>query len=167
MPNTQVVHPGTYPLLDVLGPSIAFLTLPDEPGAVYCVMIGTIPPGVSIPLHSHADLESFYVLSGTVEALVAEGDRLTWRSVKTGDFVHVPENVKHAWRNSSKDPVVQLLTTTPKMGKFFQEIGRPLTSDAPPAPPRPDELQRFAQISARYGYWLASPAENAAVGISF
>jgi hypothetical protein len=25
----------------------------------YCVTKGTIPPGVSVPLHSHADAESF------------------------------------------------------------------------------------------------------------
>jgi quercetin dioxygenase-like cupin family protein len=167
MPNTQIVHPGTYPLLDVLGPSIAFLTLPDEPGATYCVMVGTIPPGVSIPLHSHPDFESFYILSGTVEALVMEGNRSTWRPAKTGEFVHVPGDVKHAWRNTSPEPVVQLLTTTPKLGRFFQEIGRAVSPGAPPAPPTPAELQHFAQISARYGYWLASTAENAAIGISF
>ena len=30
----------------------------------YCVSIATMPPGVVVPLHSHADRETFFVLSG-------------------------------------------------------------------------------------------------------
>jgi hypothetical protein len=49
------------------------------------------------------------------------------------------------------------------MGCFFREIGRPFT--AAPQPPTPDDLIHVAEVSARYGYWNATPEENAAVGI--
>jgi len=32
--------------------------------------------------------------------------------------------------------------------------------------PTREDIERLAQITARYGYWMASPDENAAVGIS-
>ena len=33
-------------------------------------------------------------------------------------------------------------------------------------PPFPDEIQRFLNTAERYGYWVATPEENALVGIS-
>jgi hypothetical protein len=32
-------------------------------------------------------------------------------------------------------------------------------------PPFEGDVRRFAEVAARYGHWLASPQENAAVGI--
>jgi hypothetical protein len=61
------------------------------------------------------------------------------------------------------EPAIDLITTTARLGKFFQEAGRPITGS--PRPPAPDEIARFAAIAAKYGYWLGSPEENAAVGI--
>ena len=34
------------------------------------------------------------------------------------------------------------------------------------APPSPEAIERFLQTSARYGYWNATPDENAAVGLT-
>jgi hypothetical protein len=31
--------------------------------------------------------------------------------------------------------------------------------------PTPEALQKFVQIAMRYGYWLATPEENAAAGV--
>ena len=53
------------PVLDVLGPTIEFLTSPDEADGGLCVMRGVIPPGVVVPIHSHDDAEAFYILAGT------------------------------------------------------------------------------------------------------
>jgi hypothetical protein len=76
----------------------------------------------------------------------------------------VPRNARHAWRNLSSEPVVALIITTKRLGRFLQEAGRPATGAAQP-PPTPAELARFAAIVAKYGYWNATPEENAAVGI--
>jgi hypothetical protein len=44
-----------------------------------------------------------------------------------GAFIEVPSNAKHGFKNRSQHPVVQLITTTSKLGRFFQEIGRSTT----------------------------------------
>jgi hypothetical protein len=54
----HLIKPEQVETIDVLGPTIQFLTPPDRKDAP-CIMRGTIPPGVSIPLHSHADPETF------------------------------------------------------------------------------------------------------------
>jgi len=77
--------------------------------------------------------------------------------------MHVPGGVPHAWRNVSTEPVVALLFTTPRLGRFFQEAGRPATRALQHV--TPEDLARFAAVSAEYGYWNATPEENAAVGI--
>jgi hypothetical protein len=59
--------------------------------------------------------------------------------------------------------VVVLIIMTKMLGQFFQETGRPETSI--PLPVTPEDLARFAAISGKYGYWNASPEENALVGI--
>jgi len=50
----------SHVVLDVLGPTVEFLVLPSDCAGDYCVISGTIPPGVSVPIHSHPDDESFF-----------------------------------------------------------------------------------------------------------
>jgi hypothetical protein len=108
--------------------------------------------------------EGFLVLSGAVQVLAERGGGLQWLDVAEGDFIDIPGGAKHAFRNESDGPVVQLITTTSTLGRFFQEIGRLVTGVLQP-PPTPEDIERFTQVAARYGYWLASPEENAAAGI--
>ena len=152
-------------VLDVLGPTVEFLVLPLESAAGNCIMKGTIPPGVSVPLHSHPDDESFFLLSGRLQALDQRKDGFKWINMNAGDFRHVPQDVRHAWKNKSNEPAVAIIVTTPRPGRFFQEIERPVTADAFSQAPSPADIQRFVEVAARYDHWLASPQENAAVGI--
>jgi quercetin dioxygenase-like cupin family protein len=57
----------------VLGVLIQFLSAPEQINDQISVMRGTVPEGVVIPLHSHADPEIFYVLNGSLEVFQAEG----------------------------------------------------------------------------------------------
>ena len=41
----------------------------------------------------------------------------------------------------SNEPAVDLIVTTARLGRFFEEIGRPVTDS--PQPPTPDELAYF------------------------
>ena len=124
---------------------------------VYWVMKGTLPPGVSVPLHSHSDAESFYGLVGEGEALVQTAAGLVWKKLRPGDFIHIPGGTKHAWRNRSSEPISTLVTCTARLGRALREMAQ--------VAPSPDSIQRLAEISERYGYWLGSPEENASVGI--
>ena len=55
---------------------------------------GTIPPGISVPVHSHRDIEAFFVLSGNVEVRSEEDGTARWIAVVPGDFIQVPSNAK-------------------------------------------------------------------------
>ena len=142
-----------------------FLTSPEDEHNDFCVLKGTIPPGTSVLLHAHVDTVDFIVISGSVEALQDKAQGFTWITAQPGDFIHVPGNARHAWRNVSEEPVVNLIITTKRLGRFFQEAGRPAMG-TPQSPPTPEKLERFAAITAQYGYWNATPEENAAVGIT-
>jgi quercetin dioxygenase-like cupin family protein len=160
-------NPTTGLVVELFGPTAEFLTSPEDERNDFCVLKGTIPSGVHVPLHSHLDTEDFLVISGAVEYLLqGKEGRYEWIGAKPGDYIHVPANAHHAWRNLSSEPIVSLITTTKRMGRFFQEVGRPvMTGAAAPQPVTPADLARFAAVSARYGYWNATPEENAAVGI--
>jgi quercetin dioxygenase-like cupin family protein len=147
--------------LDVFGATVEFLTYADDDVNQICVMRGVIPPGVTVPVHRHGDFEDFYVISGTHQVLVPGAHGLQWRDAHAGDYVQVPGGVLHAHRNVSAEPAVDLIVTTARMGRFFRAVGRPL----PAAPPTLQELTRFTQLAAEYGYQIGSPEENAAVGI--
>jgi hypothetical protein len=116
---------------------------------------------VVVPIHSHADRETFFILEGELQGLWED----RWTTVGVGGVFDIPGGIRHAWRNGSGGPASLLVVTTMKMGRFFHDIGRPLGT-FPPGPPTPAELQRFVELSHAYGYWLGSPADNAAVGIS-
>ena len=51
---TLVKNPSTGKVLELFGPTLEFLTSPQDLQNDFCVMRGTLPPGVSVPLHSHA-----------------------------------------------------------------------------------------------------------------
>ena len=170
MPSDQlhstVLHEiakGTpYATVDVFGPSLEFVSGPDDSAADFWVMRGVVPPGVVVPLHSHDDAEDFFILAGTQQVLTKSDKGLKWRDVNAGDYVHIPAGVPHAHRNVSDEPAVELVVTTARLGRFFQEVARPDTSQ----PPTPAELAEFVAVAARYGYDLATPEQNAAVGIA-
>jgi quercetin dioxygenase-like cupin family protein len=164
---TTEINPARGARLDVLGPTVEFLTSPQEVGTDFCLLRGVIPPGVSVPLHSHPDTEDFIVISGEVQALNQGTTGYEWIEVKAGDHVHVPGNARHAWRNTSGAPFVTYIITTPKLGKFFQEVGRPIGNTDQPVPAEDiaDFLARYGSAAGKYGYWNATPEENSAVGI--
>ena len=166
LPGTHIVVERDREGIDLFGPSFQFLVAPQPSDEAPCVIKGTIPPGLSVPIHRHAGVEACFVLSGNVEVLSDEGGEAHWIAVGTGDFIEVPSNAKHAFRNKSQHPVVQLITISSKLGRLFQEIGRPITRGTTLDLPSSDELQRLVKTCERYGYWLATPEENAAAGIS-
>lgn len=148
------------------GTLFEILASPEEVGDGICLIRGTLPPGVAVPLHSHSDLELFYVLEGSMEIFQSKEGASGWKTVGVGAVVAVPGNVKHALRNTSSLPAIMAVVTTSKLYEFFGEISKPFDPKRSPAPPTPEEMRAFFDTVARYGYWMASPDENAAIGIS-
>lgn len=161
----RVVDLEGLPRIHVMGPTIQFVTSPDEDAP--CLMRGVIPPGAVVPLHSHADPETFVVLSGWVEGLHHHDGTFEWKLIGAGEVFHVRGHAKHAFRNQSEVPAVMLITSTPTMGRFFREIGTPLASgEHVEDPPSDATIQRFLEASAKYGYWNATAEENRQVGLT-
>jgi uncharacterized RmlC-like cupin family protein len=115
-------------------------------------------------LHSHTDAESFYVLSGEAEVLVQTTGGLEWQKLRPGDFIHIPVGAKHAWRNRSSKPMSALVSCTAKLGRALQEMGQ-LMSEGGMHIPSQARIQHLVETMERYGYWVGSREENAAVGI--
>jgi quercetin dioxygenase-like cupin family protein len=62
-----VKNPSTGKVLELFGPTVEFLTSPQDAQNDFCVLRGTISPGAFVPLHSHPDTEDFLVISGELE----------------------------------------------------------------------------------------------------
>jgi len=151
------------PVLDTLGTTIEVLSRSSADDGGVCALRGVIPPGVIVPLHSHEDPEDFYILAGTQEVLTQQAGGLEWISAHAGDYVRIPAGAMHAHRNTSSEPAVDLVITTPKLGRFFEAVGRPVSD--PPVPPSRDDVERFIDTALAYGYVLGTPEQNAAVGL--
>lgn len=158
----QLADGTPYAAVDVFGPTLEFVSGPNDPAVDFWVMRGVVPPGVAVPLHRHDDAEDFFILSGTQQVLTRGDQGLQWRDVNAGDYVHIPAGVQHAHRNVSDEPAVELIITTARLGRFFQEVARPDSR----RPVTPTELAEFVAVAAKYGYDLGTPEQNAAVGIT-
>jgi quercetin dioxygenase-like cupin family protein len=152
--NARLLDPRRAHVLDVLGPTIQFLTEPadGEP----CVMRGVIPAGVAVPLHSHPDPETFLALSGAVEGLTGED----WVTIEPGAVFHVPAGARHAFRNRSSEPAVSIVVSSARLGRFFRE------ARSPEGTPDAEALRHFLAVAERYGHWNGTPQENAEVGLA-
>jgi quercetin dioxygenase-like cupin family protein len=159
----RIVDGTPYTAMDVFGPTVEFISGPDDPGADFCAMRGVVPPGVTVPLHSHEDDEDFFILTGTQQVLIKDDQGLHWRDVRAGDYVHIPGGVPHAHRNVSDEPAVELVITSARLGRFFQELAR--STDDARWPLTNDDLARLVALSTKYGYILGTPDDNAAIGI--
>lgn len=152
---------------NVFGVLLNFLVTPAETGHEVSLFKGILPPGVVIPLHSHAEPEVFYVLEGSLEVYREGGQpQGGWSATQPGGVVAIPGNVKHALRNTSSTPTTVLLVTQDELYNFFRSIAKPFETGQMPAPPSPEDMQRLVAAAAKYHYWMGSPEENAMIGIS-
>jgi quercetin dioxygenase-like cupin family protein len=149
-------------VLDLLGPTVQHLTPLSNDDDGYCMLRGTVPPGVVVPIHSHPERETFYIIAGELEALKDGG---WWQALKAGDVFDVPGGAKHAFRNMSASSASVLIVTTMALARFFRQVGRPV-ADVPASLPSSEMLRQFARASLAQGHWLGGVAENAAIGIA-
>ncbi len=164
-PVTHLVDVDSRAALNVMGVEIRYLTEPGAEDNFPCILRGTIPPGVVVPLHKHDDPETFFQLSGEMEGLSMTDEGFEWIRIRPGDVFHLPGGARHALRNLSRVPSIAFLTTTSRMGRFFREIGAP-AGPGRSGPPTEETIRHFLETAARYGHWNATRDENARVGIS-
>ena len=151
---------------NMFGGLFNFLVTPAETGHEVSFFKGILPPGVVIPLHSHAEPEVFYVLEGSLEVYRESGQPQGWSTTQPGGVLAIPGNVKHALRNTSSTPTTVLLVTQEELYNFFRSIAKPFEVGQMPVPPSPEDMQQLFVAAAKYHYWMGSPEENATIGIS-
>lgn len=159
--KTGLFKSGTNGIFDVGGPQVQFLTQVSDADDDFCVFKGFIPPGVIVPIHSHAERETFYVLDGELEALLVD----RWTTLGPNDVCDVPGGSKHAWRNSSDKLASTIFVVPMRLARFFRDIAGPAEAGKR-GPPSPEQLQRILELAHAYDYWLGGPEDNAAVGLS-
>ncbi len=137
-------------------PGNRYLTGVTDGDGDYCVMLCTLPQGVVVPMHSHADRETFYVMSGNPDFF--RGDH--WETLGPGDVIDAQDSIRHAWRNSSATDASMLCVTTMRMARFLRDVAVNDNSADPNA-----GAQRFLRLVREHGYWLASPEQNEAIGL--
>jgi quercetin dioxygenase-like cupin family protein len=81
-------------------------------------------------MHSHADRETFYVISGNLDFF--RGDR--WETLNPEDVIDAQDVVRHAWRNSSGTAASMLCVTTMRMARFLRDVAVDDGSADPLAP---------------------------------
>jgi quercetin dioxygenase-like cupin family protein len=140
-----------------LRPMNEYLTEVSNNEGDYCVIRCSLPAGAVVPMHSHADRETFYVVSGNLDAL--NGDR--WEKLGPGNVFDVRDGAQHAWRNSSQLAASMICVTTTRLARFLQDISISAAGSS-----AEEQAQRFLELVHANGYWLASPEENAAVGLA-
>jgi hypothetical protein len=132
---------------DVLDPRIQCLTPLSDNDEDHCLVTGAVPAGVVALLHSHADL------GGEVPGLWQD----RWSMLGVSDVFDVPGGLKYAWRNASGVSAALLLVCLCGWAGSFAILLRRV---------RRSQLMSSALSRHAYGYWLGSPTDNAAAGIS-
>jgi quercetin dioxygenase-like cupin family protein len=141
------------------GDLYTFLVTGAESGGAYFAMEALVPTGGGPPLHIHTnENETFYVLEG--QCTFQLGDETIVAG--PGDFVNIPRQAVHCFRNDGADPVRMILTFTPAgIEKFFEETLEPAVD---PTQPPPDNsavvAARYAAVAPRYGmeFFVDRPA---------
>jgi hypothetical protein len=104
-------------------------------------------------------------MEGTLDVFQDEGKSPEWQTATVGDVVTVAGGVKHALRNPGSTLVMTILISDEQLYRFLRELAEPLDPASGPRSLTPAVMQKLFEVSARYKYWIGSPAENASIGI--
>ena len=84
------------------GSSIKWLIGPEQGANNFSMRLVIVAPGGKTPDHAHDWEHQWYVLSGSGEAVDADGGR---QAVGPGSVVYVPEDEKHNLQNTGSEPL--------------------------------------------------------------
>jgi quercetin dioxygenase-like cupin family protein len=133
-----------------LGQRIDFLATGETTGGDYSLFHVFIPAGPPGPLpHRHGDAdEFFFALEGRVEVLFED----EWRSLRPGEFQHVPSGTLHTFGNVTSDAARMLSGFVPSgFERFFRAFGHAARlEDVDPLPVQEAEIQRLIATAGQY-----------------
>lgn len=166
--GTQYISTSQAPTLNAGGALFQFLASEVILGEnTLDVVIAVLPPCVFVPLHSHRGAELFFTMDGELEAYAGDENGGEWRTVGAGELVVIPGAVRHAWNNRSNTPARVLSFAGNSIFEIIKKLAVPVDQVQAVAPPMAAFLQELQEIESKSGTWLATPEENAAVGLRF
>jgi quercetin dioxygenase-like cupin family protein len=151
--NGGMHAPPVLRALDVLGVTIETIAELGPDADSVGLLRGIFPPGAMLPLHSHADHETVYVLKGELEVMAAEGNEAVWAPVRPGGVVDIPGGTRHALRNRGPAPAEVLLVATMRIAGLFHDVGVP-AGTAPAGLPSDASITAFLAAARERGFWL-------------
>jgi len=152
--TARVIRPGELPTVNILGVHCEWKVRAEDTGDSYASIENLVPPGVCVPLHSHAAPETFQVLEGHVEfgRLGPQGPE--WLAAGPGDYFHIPGGVMHGFRNTGNSVARALVLFRADLAPFFDEAGVPV---APGVfqPPTEEEIAHGVATMRKHGMRFA------------
>lgn len=157
--QSQIKHvsEGTGPAYWGPGSKMTFLATGKETGGAFFLSEMSVPPGGGPPPHMHhREDESFHLLEGRLMIQVGE-DSI---AASAGDFVFLPREIAHSFKNTSDAAAKALVLITPAgLENFFAEVFEPVVDGSTAQPPASKELiARSIAAAPRYGLVLLPPA---------
>ena len=125
----------------------------DTDGAM-TIMDMLVPAGMGPPPHTHAGAETVYVVEGQLRYQIG-GETFEGGP---GTLFHIPAGIVENFEPLTQARV--LVAYAPGgIERFFAEAGEVAESrELPPAPEVPPDVDRLAEIAARYGMQIQVPA---------
>ncbi len=151
VPSPRLVSIEAAPSYDLLGITVTPLVANAETSEHFGLFYAQVPPGAGIPVHSHPDVELFFVLEGElaiIRRVGAEPEQFT-ASANQGGLI--PINAPHGFLNTGSVTARVLLTCTKNLECFFLEAGRPLEEVQERTVPSREEIQRVLEIAHKWG----------------
>lgn len=110
----------------------------------------TVPPGSNVPPpHSHSNNEELvYILNGTLRYTVGTETR----DLSTGECMHTPKGVVHAFSNPFGSSACALIVQSPDIGaRYFEDIAVVINAGGPP------DKAKLVAVMNQYGLVPAVP----------
>ena len=163
--GVRKVEAGEGEVFDIAGAHLTWKVKGEDSGYAFAVCEQTLAPGESVPLHSHASAETFYVLSGTVEFFRVIDGAEDWIRCETGDVVILPPNSLHGFSNNTAEPCRLLGISTPLHQAFFDALAAVEKATSFASLPVQEAMQRVARIGAQYQmYFVPQDISSPVVG---
>lgn len=144
---------------DVLGTVVTPLVSNGETGEHFGAFHATVPPGAGIPVHSHPDVELFFVIEGELQLLrESDGEPV---GIPAGHAGFVPAYALHGFVNAGPEEARVLITCTRGLENFLLEAGRLVGATTAQGPPSPEEIERVLAIARKHGQVFGGRAERA------
>ena len=145
--------------INALGVQVDILAERQDVGYGSAVLRATLPAHATIPLHSHAYPELFYLSSGRLDLYRFADDVGRWTALTPGCVAEVAAGVVHALHNPTSDPTELVVISSRARLDFLRAVAYPSDSASPP--PTPDEVGRLLARESRVAYWAARAVSEA------